>query len=319
MTKDRHTIARKVRRGLLDGLATSPIRWAGRLTDHEFLGRIWDLSALQSYDSRYQDAGGDIYQHTVNNDDWEPNWVYDDARFDLVGCDDATFLEFLSEMVAPAVRADPDQAEQLVRYVNECLRTSGFQFRPVRLQPVLGGPPRAIYEATSLAAPTPLELGAFQRLQDPGVLEDHLFRIDAAVDADPAAAIGSAKELVESLCHVILEDYGVTPERRDDVLDLYKQVAGKLRLNAESVPSSAAGSAAAQKALRALVTTIQSLAELRNQIGLGHGRGTSSPALARHARLASTAARAVAEFLLETWHVRRAQEAAARSAGTSKS
>ncbi|MFF4349052.1 abortive infection family protein [Streptomyces sp. NPDC001530] len=43
---------------------------------------------------------------------------------------------------------------------------------------------------------------------------------------------------------------------------------------------------AAQKILRTLSTTVRCLAELRNQLGLGHGRTTSSPALTRHARLA---------------------------------
>lgn len=50
---------------------------------------------------------------------------------------------------------------------------------------------------------------------------------------------------------------------------------------------------------------IQSLAELRNQIGLGHGPARRSPALTRHARLAFNAGVAVVEFLLDIWHVRR--------------
>jgi hypothetical protein len=44
-------------------------------------------------------------------------------------------------------------------------------------------------------------------------------------------------------------------------------------------------SAAADKALRALVTTMQALAERRNDLGSGHGRMGPSPALTRHAQL----------------------------------
>jgi hypothetical protein len=56
--------------------------------------------------------------------------------------------------------------------------------------------------------------------------------------------------------------------------------------------------------LRTLVTTIQSMAELRNELGIGHGQSTRSAALARHARLALKATVTVVEFILDTWHVR---------------
>jgi hypothetical protein len=54
-----------------------------------------------------------------------------------------------------------------------------------------------------------------------------------------------------------------------------------------------------------LVTTVQNLAELRNAIGVGHGRPQRVPALERHARLAMGASSTVADFLLSTWHARR--------------
>ena len=71
------------------------------------------------------------------------------------------------------------------------------------------------------------------------------------------------------------------------------------------MPSSAKGSAASQRVLQNLSSAVQGLAELRNELGLGHGRTTPSPALARHARLAANAARTVVEFVLETWHERK--------------
>jgi Abortive infection C-terminus len=73
------------------------------------------------------------------------------------------------------------------------------------------------------------------------------------------------------------------------------------------VPDGARGSQAAQGALRALVTTVQRLAELRSELGLGHGRNRASQALTRHARLAFNTSSAVAEFLLDTWLQRRAE------------
>lgn len=83
-----------------------------------------------------------------------------------------------------------------------------------------------------------------------------------------------------------------------------------VHLSVDAVKDSKKGSEAAVKTIRALITTIQSLAELRNELGLGHGRVRPSPALTRHARLAFNASVAVCEFQLDMWHERRGDEAA---------
>lgn len=38
---------------------------------------------MPSNDSRYANAEEDIIQHTVNNDDWQYCWVFEDKRFPL--------------------------------------------------------------------------------------------------------------------------------------------------------------------------------------------------------------------------------------------
>ena len=50
---------------------------------------------------------------------------------------------------------------------------------------------------------------------------------------------------------------------------------------------------------------MQNLAEVRNALGVGHGRAQRVAALERHARLAMNASRTVADFLLTTWHERK--------------
>ena len=302
-------VRRITRQAIIDELRAEGLNWAGGLEDAEFLEAIWDLEDLPSHDARFPNAAGDIWQHRTNNDDWDSDWIFSDTRFDLLHCDDDKFLGFLTRMVDPVVRRDPDEAERLVRFFNECLGSDHLEFVAVRRQPTLRGQPRPIYAVQQKArGRVRLDLPRFDRLAEPAALEEHLGRIDTGIEVDPALAIGSAKELLESLFRQILDDYGDDSAATHDVLDLYKRVAQVLKLNAESVPASARGSEAAQRALRALVTTVQSLAELRNELGLGHGRRTTSPALGRHARLAATAARGVSEFVLETWHVRRARE-----------
>jgi hypothetical protein len=149
-----------------------------------------------------------------------------------------------------------------------------------------------------------IDLDSYTRLAEPAVVRAHLRRIESGLTDDPAVAIGSSKELVESVCKMILDDRGVEYNRRDDLLGLYKKVSIELRLNADAVPDSARGSKSAQQALRAMVTTLQALAEMRNELGIGHGSSTASKALTRHAKLAFHCARGLAEFLLDTWHVR---------------
>lgn len=158
--------------------------------------------------------------------------------------------------------------------------------------------------ATPSAAVLPLD--GFDRLSEPCVLQQHLDRIGKNLTNDPAAAIGSSKELAESAFKFVLDDYKIVYGKGDDMLDLYKKAAVALKINREAVPDSAKGSKAAQRVLQNLATAVQSLTELRNELGLGHGRTKPSPALERHARLAFNASRTIVEFVLQTWHERRA-------------
>lgn len=302
------TISEITRRDILDTIAIEKIDWSGRLEEPAFLERLWDLSAMPSTDPRFSDAAGDIWQHRVNNpEDWPDDWVFTDSRFDLMHGDDKTFLRCLCEMVHPVVRPDMAEAQRLVDLFNQKLASDGWAL--VATEHVSGRP---IFEGRRRkGAKTPataLRLPEYRRLVDPQVFEDHLRRIDAGLSSDPPAAIASSKELVESVCKVILDDYDIEYDRKDDLLDLYKATAKALKLNAESVPNSTKGSQAAQGALRALATTVQRLAELRNELGLGHGRNRASADLTRHARLTFTAASAVSEFMLDTWHERRGDD-----------
>jgi len=291
------------RRDIVDMLSVDGVNWAGRLSEPEFLSRMWDLTAMPSTDRRYGDAAGDIHQHRVNNYDWDDDWVFNDPRFNLHGCSDERFLEFLSQVVHPVVRPDADEVAALVSRFNDLLRPDGFKLaveRTMSGRPIYGSATVTVTHQPSRA----LRLDARSLLEDDRSLRDHLDRVDRTISTDPPAAIAAAKELVETTCKVILDASQTAYTNADDLLGLYKKVAEALRLNATSVPDSARGSKFAQMTLRTLVTTVQSLAELRNELGLGHGRSAPSPALERHARLSFNACVTVVEFLLDTWHAR---------------
>lgn len=86
----------------------------------DFLNLIWPLKELPSEDSRYNDAEGDAYQHLVNNNDWEYDYVFT-TRFDLLGKDEQKFIKFLEVVVSPGVRGDRGQVVRYVALINQML------------------------------------------------------------------------------------------------------------------------------------------------------------------------------------------------------
>ncbi len=66
----------------------------------------------------------------------------------------------------------------------------------------------------------PLELEDYENLEDPQVIREHLKRIDRDLKGDLASAIGSSKELVESILKTILDNYEVGYGRKDDLMEL---------------------------------------------------------------------------------------------------
>lgn len=300
MATTRHAITSLTRRNICDYMALTPVAWSGRLDEPAFIMRVWPAAkSMPSYDTRFKDALADIHQHRINNFDWEDDWIFTDARFDLLNGDDATFLAFLAETLHPVVRSNAEEVKELLDEFNRHLRPDGFVLTPTSH---MSG--RPIYAGTRLAAThnpeTVLNLHARTGLEDHRALRDSLDAIDRNIATDPAGAITSAKDLVESMYKLILDKRGIAYQPKDDLGTLYKKVAIELALDKKSVPSTVKGSEAAQKTLGALNTVVTGLAELRNQIGRGHGRTDASPALERHARLAFNAAVALTEFLYDT-------------------
>ena len=99
----------------------------GRLNEIEFLKRLYPLDAMKSLDSRYPNAEQDIYQHTVNNDDYESCWVFTDERFPLANGTDKEYLTFLCEVFHPIVRIKGDISNTLFSKIQELIRHDGYE------------------------------------------------------------------------------------------------------------------------------------------------------------------------------------------------
>ena len=55
---------------------TQIYHFSGRLTDGEFLSRLYDTSSMPGSGGRCKTLDQEIWQHTVNNDDWSSDWVF---------------------------------------------------------------------------------------------------------------------------------------------------------------------------------------------------------------------------------------------------
>lgn len=103
----------------------------GRLNEIEFLNRLYNLKMMSSNDSRFENAEGDIWQHTVNNYDYPYCWVFEDERFGLQdGGEDETYLKFLCEVFHPTVRYEKGYWKELLAEINRLLQNDGYEIYP---------------------------------------------------------------------------------------------------------------------------------------------------------------------------------------------
>lgn len=146
---------------------------------------------------------------------------------------------------------------------------------------------------------------------DAAWMQKEIERLENAVDRDPALAIGTAKELVESCCKTVLTKLGVTYTSNADLPALTKLVAKELRLVPEGITDAAKGAGTIKLILCNLAALTQYLAELRGLYGSGHGRdGRHRGLQPRHARLAVGAVVSFIDFVTETFRERQFRDEA---------
>ena len=119
-------ISEVTRRNIIDYLRLREYPFHGRLDLISFLKRIWNLSSMPSTDGRFKDAEGDIWQHMINNYDWEDNYLLYEY-LDLLGCNDVTFLKFLETCLHPVVLYDEKQVSETLSELNKFLAPDGYR------------------------------------------------------------------------------------------------------------------------------------------------------------------------------------------------
>lgn len=210
------------------------------------------------------------------------------------------------------VRPSRDEAIKLVSHFNDQLRQAGweiveeefiagrprFSYRPLRNQTA-----RAVMRAKTVADAL-----------DAGWMAKEIERLEQAVDRDPALAIGTAKELVESCCKSLLNKRGVSFTKSEDLGELTKKVTKELQLVPEGITDETKGAENIRLILRNLTQLTNNLAQLRGLYGTGHGRDGQHRGLQpRHARLAVASAVAFIDFVAETYAQRESMSDAERN------
>jgi len=297
-------ISQITRRNIFDFIQVEGFLWAGRLEETDFLSRIFDLEKMESYDSRFENAAGDIWQHRVNNpNDWEDNWIFTDKRFNLLACDDSIFLTFLCEMIHPIVRADTSEVNKLLQIFNENLKQDNYEIvekarisgRPIFVGRLKIAGKESIKKKTD----------EISKILNAEYVSQQISLMESSIENSPHTAIGLAKELIETSCKSIFEERSETYDSNWDLTKLMKETTKLLKLTPSDIPDEIKASKSIKQILGSLSAVVQGIGEIRNKYGSGHGKGNKFKGLQpRHAKLAVGAASTLAIYLLETHKIR---------------
>lgn len=289
---------------LPDG-STGHVSWTGRLEDADFLARLYNLSAMPSYDHRYRDADGDIRCH-VRWGDWEGDWVFTDGRFELLHADDERFLKFLCEVFHPAVTRnsveDPDSPEMyMLEEIQKIIRSEGYELYETKR---MANKPVFAWREVGATHAIQQQAEALKQVFTSDYLRTQIDQMQKSVDSNPADAIGKAKELIESCCKTILEESNVTVDEGWEIPRLLKET-----MSVVDVLPSGLQNATVEDAVKKLLGNLSQMpfqiATIRNKMGTGHGKADSFTGLEpRHAKLAVGSASTLCWFLWESYQTK---------------
>ena len=160
---------------------------------------------------------------------------------------------------------------------------------------------RAIAGRLPASAPDLRSISEVAERFDSQYLQRQIDRMESAIDSDPALAIGTAKELIETCCKTILEERGQSLPSSPEMSELTKATFKELKLTRDDVPQATRGAESIKRILSNLGSISNELNRLRGLYGTGHGQTATTSGLSpRHARLAVGASATLVRFLFES-------------------
>lgn len=270
----------------------------GRLEEIEFLERIYNLDKMESTDSRFDNAKGDIWQHTINNNDWECFWVFSDPRFKLKNGEDKYFLDFICEVFHPVVIANNTSWKTFLDEINRLLKFDGYEI--VEGSKVSG---RVVYTWKSETQNKIIQnqLGDIKKNFSSDYVNNQIDTMNKLITDSPNTAIGKAKELLETCCKSILDEY--EEDYNDDIklIQLMKKTLDVLDLTPKNIDKENKYKNIASQILGNLCNISDGMGQLRNLYGGGHGKSKYYQELpSRYAHLAVGTSATAVHFIWET-------------------
>lgn len=201
--------------------------------------------------------------------------------------DVAKLYEVMNTVLLAIVDRLPDSADWLAKFERQ-LQRDGIPLDPVTHQ-------------IAMAHGVTLTEHALNALPDASAIHEHLSRLNDNIDKDPRLAVSVAKDLVESTAKLVMQERGISYDAKEDLPKLVAQAQKALALHAGGVSTASDEAKQLKTILGSLASLTQGITELRNKVGVGHGR-ESVPTWVRprHARLAAGAAHVWCQLMLET-------------------
>lgn len=134
-------------------------------------------------------------------------------------------------------------------------------------------------------------------------IEKKIALINQSIQSNPELAVGTSKELIETLLKTIIERFGDIYEKDVKIPALLKQALGHLSLLPENISENTNGSESLKMVLRGLSSVVCGLSEFRNKHGSGHGKSIYAQSILKthHAKLVAGSAITFVEFIYSVY------------------
>ena len=292
-------ISTTIRRDISQTLKKEKIYFGGELNDVSFLSRIYDLDKMESTDDRYDSALGDIRTHRISFSDWEDDWVFSDARLDLMGCTDKKFLHFLCETIHGTVRPDASERKKLLDLYNSKIIQVGYKIEEHESE--FG---HKYYQQTGIfeqTIPSLKDIPDIDSKLNSDSIRKYVTRMETNIETNPELSIGTAKELVEGVLKTFLKTQAIEYSKGVDLPSLAKLAFNKIQETSDEKNEPKVNELTRQ-ILRTLSNLVQNLSELRNNYGSGHGYEPDKIQLGPiYASLASNTAATLAIYIFKSY------------------
>ena len=136
---------------------------------------------------------------------------------------------------------------------------------------------RAIAGRLRASAPDLRSISEVAERFDSQYLQRQIDRMESAIDSDPALAIGTAKELIETCCKTILEERGQSLPSSPEMSELTKETFKELKLTRDDVPQATRGAESVKRILSNLGSISNELNRLRGSTGRAMDRRRLPP------------------------------------------